>query len=180
MRLASLLARQAREVPLVCHSQGDEIRMINAKLVRNAVHFAFFGRRDCLVCSRQCEQTLHQRKLLVIGRELRELPRDQKIGRSSKEEIARLGQLHDDHRLILRQLPVSSHERFHGRGFFRRHVLVGMSDAPEQVREGGEVSCTFRREVIQCLERVAKRRELLFLRSINAQPGANRLQGYIH
>jgi len=59
-------------------------------------------------------------------------------------------------------------------------VLVGMSDAPEQVREGGEVSCTLRREVIQRVERVAKRRELLFLRSINTQPGAKRLQGYLH
>ena len=42
----SSLARQAREVPLVRDAQRDEIRMIDAKLFRDAVDLAFFGRRD--------------------------------------------------------------------------------------------------------------------------------------
>ena len=70
------------------------------------------------------------------------------------------------------------HERFHGAGLFGRDVLVGMSDAPEQIRKGGEVASTVGFEMLQRLERLAERRELLllrerlFLRGADTQPGA--------
>jgi hypothetical protein len=51
--------RQTREVPLVRNAQGDEIRRITAKLVRDAVDLAFFSRRDRFVGCRQREQTAH-------------------------------------------------------------------------------------------------------------------------
>ena len=46
----SLRLPQARKVPLMRDTQRDEIRMIDAQFVRNAVNFAFFSRRDRFVC----------------------------------------------------------------------------------------------------------------------------------
>src|SRR5688572_11481714 len=48
--------------------------------------------------------------------------------------------------------------------------------APEQVREGGEVTRPIRLEMIQRLERLAQRRKVTGLACIDAKPGAQRLQ----
>ena len=49
-RRGASLARQAREVSLLRDAQRDQIRMVDAKLVRNTVDLSLFGRGDRLVC----------------------------------------------------------------------------------------------------------------------------------
>ena len=55
---------------------------------------------------------------------------------------------------------------------------ISVRDAPEEVRKGGEEARTVRLEVVQRVERLAKRRKILLVGCIDAQPGANRLQGH--
>jgi len=52
---APSLTRQTGQVPLVRNPQRDQIRAIDAKLVRDAVDLPFLGRRDRFVGRRQGE-----------------------------------------------------------------------------------------------------------------------------
>ena len=70
------------------HAQRDEIRPRNAKLVGDAMDFAFFDGRDRLVGGRHLEHAPHQGELLIVGGERRKLSRDQEIGGPAKQEIA--------------------------------------------------------------------------------------------
>src|SRR5688500_18517638 len=64
--LSARLARYARQVPPMRDAQRNEIRMIDAKLVCDAMDFAFLGRRDRLFRSRNHEQASHKGQLLVV------------------------------------------------------------------------------------------------------------------
>ena len=116
-------------------AKRDEVRAVNAELFRDLVELAFLGQRDRPVHRRHRKQTPHQREFLVVCCQAGELPGDKIVGGASEQEVACLGQLHDDHRLVLGQMDLLPHERFHGAGFFRRYMLVGMGDPPKQIRK---------------------------------------------
>jgi hypothetical protein len=145
------------------HAQRDEIGPRNAKLVGDAMDFAFFDGRDRLVGGRHLEQAPHQGELLIVGGERRKLSRDQEIGGSAKQEIAGLRQLHHNHRLVGQQLAVFANERFHDARFLRRHGLIGMRNAAEQVGKRTEIPGALRFEMIQRVERLAQGRGLVVL-----------------
>ena len=58
-------------------------------------------------------------------------------------------------------------------------MLIGVRDAAEQVGERREETRAIRLEVIERLERLAQRGELRLGRPVDAQPGANRLEGHV-
>ena len=143
------------------------------------MELAFLSRRNRFVRRRHREKTAHQRQLLLVGCQRRELPRDEEIGRSSEQAIARLRQLHDDHRLFDGKLSLFSHQRFHRAGFFGRHDVVGVGDAPEQVGKGGQIAGALGLEMVERVERFTKRDDVLRFGSIQSQPAADRLQGHV-
>jgi hypothetical protein len=73
---------------------------------------------------------------------------------------------------------VFADERLHGAGFLGRDDVIGVRDAAEQVGKRTEIPGAVRFEMIERLERLTQRSELVLLRAIGAQPGANRLQGH--
>jgi hypothetical protein len=58
-------------------------------------------------------------------------------------------------------------------------VLIGMRDTPEQVGETSEIPGARRLEVVERVERLAQRRELRRLGTVDAQPGPDRLDRHI-
>jgi hypothetical protein len=175
---AESLAGNPWQMPPVRDPQGDEIRTIDSKLAGDAVDLAFLGRRDRRVSCGHHEQAPHQSKLLLVRRERGKIPGDEKIRRPAKEEVAGFCELHHDHRLIVRHVPVFLHQRFHRSRFLRRYVLIDMRDAAKQVGKRTEELRPGGFEVIQRLKRLAKRRELLLLGSVYAEPRTDRLQGH--
>ena len=162
-----------------CSTRRNKVRVIDPKLLGNSVDLALLVRRNRVFGRRQGEEAPHQGELLVVARQVRKLPRHEIVGSAAKEQIAGLRQLHDDHRLILRELSMLAHERFHRPGFLGRDVPVGAGDTSEQIREGGEIARAIGLEMIECLERLAQRRELTLLGRVDTQPGTNRFQRHV-
>ena len=159
-------------------TQGDEILLLDAKLVRDPVDLPFLGHRDRIIGRRDGEQASHQCQLLVVGRQIGELPGHEEVRRAAEEHVAGFRQLHDDHRLVVREGSLLLHEPFHRACFFRRYVLIGVRHAPKEIGKRREDTSAVGLEVIQGVERLTKRRELRLLRRVYSQPCANGLHGH--
>ena len=106
-----------------------------------------------------------------IGGHRRELARHQEVGGAPEQEVAGLGQLHHDHGLVLRELSVLPDCGFHRGGFFRRHLPVRVGHPAEQVGKSRQVARPIRLELIQRVQRLAERSEVVLLRRrVNPQP----------
>ena len=80
--------------------------------------------------------------------------------------------------LVLREGSLLLHEPFHRACFFRRYLLIGVRHTPKEIGKRREDASAVRLEVIQGVERLTQRRELLLLRCLYSQPCANGLQGH--
>ena len=136
-------------------------------------------RRDRLVRRRYREQATHQRQLLFVRRQRRELPRDQKfaVPPNSRLLVFAAGRRPSPGPARVAPAPAPA---LPWRGFLRGHMLIGMGHAPEQIGKGREEARPFRLEVIERVERLAERREFIFfVGRLHPQPGANRLQRHV-
>jgi hypothetical protein len=64
-------------------------------------------------------------------------------------------------------------QRLHDLGFLGAHVLIGVGDPPEQIRELREVSGAGRFNLVECIEQLAQRALRADRLVVEAQPRSN-------
>ncbi len=160
-RSRRLLRRPPRQLLLMRDAQRNQIGTVDAELVGNAMQFAFLGQRDRVVNGRQREQAPQQRQLLLVGRQGRQLPGDEEVGRAAEQQIAFRGELDDGRGLVGGELAFIADNCFHGARLFRRDTAIGVGNASQDVGERGEKLGAFRFQVLERLERLAEWRRLV-------------------